>query len=33
MKKNVVWWTGIVNPELKDKYGEYGYFQYSRKTW
>jgi len=33
MKKNVVWWTGIVNPELNDKYGEYGYFEYSRKTW
>ena len=33
MKKNVVWWTGIVNPELKDKYGEYEYFEYSRKTW
>ena len=22
MKKNVIWWTGIINPELTDKYGK-----------
>ena len=31
--KNVVWWPAIVNEEHKDKYGDYDYFQYSRKTW
>ena len=33
MKKNVVWWPAIVNEEHKDKYGDYEYFEYSRKTW
>ena len=33
MKKNVVWWTAIVNDELKNKYGDYNYFDISRKTW
>ena len=33
MKKNVVWWTAIVNDELKSKYGNYNYFDISRKTW
>ena len=33
MKKNVVWWPAIVNKEHKDKYGDYDYFQYSKKTW
>ena len=33
MKKNVIWWIGVINPEHKDKYGGYDYFQYSRKTW
>ena len=33
MKKNVVWWIGVVNPEHNDKYGGYEYFEYSRKTW
>ena len=32
-KKNVVWWTAIVNDELKNKYGDYNYFDISRKTW
>ena len=33
MKKNVVWWTAIVNDELKNKYGDYNYFDISRITW
>lgn len=33
MKKNVIWWTGIVNPDHNDKYGEFKYFEYSRKSW
>ena len=33
MKKNVVWWTAIVNPDHKDKFGGYYYFNESRKTW
>ena len=33
MKKNVIWWPAIVNPNHKDKYGGYGYFEYSRKAW
>ena len=31
--KNVIWWVGIVNPEHKEKYGGYDYFEYSKKTW
>ena len=33
MKKNVVWWIGIKNKNLSDKYGNFDYFQYSRNTW
>ena len=33
MKKNVVWWTAIVNSDHKDKFGGYHYFNESRKTW
>mgnify|MGYP003113932891 CR=1 FL=1 len=33
MKKNVVWWIGVNNKNLSDKYGDFEYFQYSRKTW
>ena len=33
MKKNIIWWPAIVHNELKDKYGQYDYFKYSRKTW
>ena len=33
MKKNVIWWTGIVNPDHDDKYGGYEYFEYSKNTW
>ena len=33
MKKNVVYWIGIKNPDLSEKYGNYEYFQYSKNTW
>ncbi len=33
MKKNVVWWPAVVNPNHSSKYGGYDYFEYSRKTW
>ena len=33
MKKNVVWWPAVKNKEHSDKYGNFGYFEYSRKTW
>ena len=33
MKKNVIFWVGIVNPAHKDKYGDYDYFEYSKNTW
>jgi len=32
-KKNVIWWTGIVNPDHNDKYGGFDYFEWSRKSW
>jgi hypothetical protein len=33
MSKNVVWWIGIKNPSLSEKYGGFDYFEYSRKSW
>jgi len=33
MKKNVVYWTGIKNPDLAEKYGNFDYFEYSKATW
>lgn len=33
MKKNVIFWIGIVNPDHHDKYGDYDYFEYSKNTW
>ena len=33
MKKNVIWWPAVKNKEHNDKYGNFGYFEYSRKTW
>ena len=33
MKKNVVWWVGINNPNHSEKFGGYEYFEYSRKSW
>jgi len=32
-KKNIIWWTGIVNPDHNDKYGGFDYLEYSRKSW
>ena len=29
MKKNVIYWIGVKNPDHMDKYGDYDYFQYS----
>ena len=31
--KNVVWWVGIKNPNLSEKYGNFEYFEYSKRTW
>jgi len=31
--KNVVWWTGILNPDHNEKYGGYEYFKYSKASW
>ena len=33
MKKNVIFWVGIINPGHQDKYGDYSYFEYSKNTW
>ena len=33
MAKNVVWWIGVKNKQLSDKYGGFEYFEHSRKTW
>ena len=33
MKKNVVWWVGVKGKNLAEKYGNFEYFEYSRKTW
>ena len=33
MSKNVIWWTAIVNPNHTEKYGGFGYFEYSKKAW
>ena len=33
MKKNVVYWIGVKNPDLAEKYGNFDYFEYSRATW
>ena len=30
-KKNVVWWTGITNPDHNEKYGGFKFFEYSKK--
>ena len=32
-KKNVVWWTGITNPDHNEKYGGFKFFEYSKKSW
>ena len=33
MKKNVIWWPAVKNKDHNDKYGNFDYFKYSRKTW
>ena len=33
MKKNVIYWIGVVNPDHNDKYGNFDYFEYSKNTW
>ena len=33
MKKNVVYWIGIKNADLAEKYGNFEYFEYSKNTW
>ncbi len=33
MSKNVIWWIGVINPQLNEKYGNYEYFDYSKNTW
>tara|TARA_B100000287_G_scaffold165740_1_gene156296 strand:- start:3336 stop:4127 length:792 start_codon:yes stop_codon:yes gene_type:complete len=33
MKKNVIWWPALNNPNHSDKYGGFGYFEHSRKAW
>jgi hypothetical protein len=33
MKKNVILWIGVKNPEHNDKYGDFEYFKYSKNTW
>lgn len=33
MKKNVIWWIAINNPEHRDKYGNFEYFEYSKTSW
>ena len=33
MSKNVVYWIGIKNPDLAEKYGNFDYFEYSKATW
>ena len=33
MKKNVIWWPALKNPNHLDKYGGFDYYEYSRKSW
>jgi len=33
IKKNVIWWPALKNPNHFDKYGGFEYFEYSRKSW
>ena len=33
MKKNVIYWIGINNPQLSEKYNNFEYFEYSKNTW
>jgi len=31
--KNVIWWIGVKNPDHAEKYGNFEYFEYSKKSW
>ena len=31
MSKNVIWWIGVKNPDLSEKYDGFGYYEYSKK--
>jgi len=33
MAKNVIWWVGVKNTTFSEKYGNFDYFEYSKKTW
>jgi hypothetical protein len=33
MKKNVIWWPALTNPDHLKKYGGFEYYEYSRKSW
>ena len=33
MKKNVIWWPALKNPSHLEKYGDFEYYEYSRKSW
>jgi len=33
MKKNVIWWPAVKSEIHSEKYGNFDYFEYSRKTW
>jgi len=33
VSKNVIWWIGVKNPDLSEKYDGFGYYEYSKKTW
>ena len=33
MKKNVIYWIGVNNPQLLEKYNNFEYFEYSKNTW
>lgn len=33
MKQNCIFWTGIINSNHNDKYGNYDYLEYSKKSW
>jgi len=33
LKKNVIYWVGVKNPQLSQKYGNFEYFEYSKNSW
>ena len=32
-KKNVIYWVGVKNNLYSEKYGNFEYFEYSKRTW